>query len=72
MEKSLTRKVSDMVQRELDKNGKIVLQEQYKIAEEEFPEIPIEKLKHRIRTVIDSLMRKKTIKRTAPSSYSKN
>lgn len=59
MEKSLTRKVSDMVQRELDKNGKIVLQEQYKIAEGEFPEIPADKLKHRIRTVIDSLMRKK-------------
>ncbi len=66
---SLTKGVRDIIKKELESNSQLILQDIYRIVIKEYPEIDQTKKKHRVRSVIDSLLKKKRIERTAGSTY---
>ena len=47
------------------------IQDIYKILIAELPDVEVEKRNHRVRSVIDNMLRSKKIERVAPSTYQK-
>jgi len=49
----------------------VKIQDIYKILIAELPDVEVEKRNHRVRSVIDNMLRSKKIERVAPSTYQK-
>ena len=47
------------------------IQDIYKILIDELPDVEDKKRNHRVRSVVDSMLRSKKIERVAPSTYQK-
>ena len=70
MEK-LSRKIRNIIENELKEKSSVKIQDIYKILIDELPDIEVEKRNHRVRSVVDSMLRSKKIERVAPSTYQK-
>lgn len=70
MEK-LSRKIRNIIENELKEKSSVKIQDIYKILIDELPDVEDKKRNHRVRSVVDSMLRSKKIERVAPSTYQK-
>ena len=70
MEK-LSRKIRNIIENELKEKSSVKIQDIYKILIDELPDVEDKKKNHRVRSVVDSMLRSKKIERVAPSTYQK-
>ena len=64
-------RIKFILSREFEQNSTITLQSVYEILNNELPEIEMKKRNHRVRSLIDNMLRSKKIRRIAPSTYQK-
>ena len=67
----LSQKIRNIIENEFKEKPSVKIQDIYKILIDELPDIEVEKRNHRVRSVVDSMLRSKKIERVAPSTYQK-